>query len=170
MKLTRGWILTIGPVLLVATCYAVAGPSHRSTSPAIAVIDIGQISDDAQTVEPLDHQCETVANSLRARLNPSWNIIIHEPFVLATDQSVEDLEHHFRETIVPTAAALARGYFNISPRHPITILLCSTDERFRECNLRLDDQQRSQYSGLYIRKHRRVIVNIASGEGTLAHE
>jgi hypothetical protein len=66
--------------------------------------------------------------------------------------------------------ALANEYFTTRPSSPTTILLCSSDEQFRACNLDLDQQDRGQYSGIYSRKQRRVVVNIASGEGTLAHE
>jgi len=74
------------------------------------------------------------------------------------------------DTVIPTARALEFSYFHRPPIHPTSILICSSDERFRECNLALDDRERDQYSGIYVRKFRRVIVNIATGDGTLAHE
>jgi hypothetical protein len=110
-------------------------------------------------------------NSQSGRNSPlEWNVIVREPFVLAGDLIAEELEEHYLQTIGPTVRALALSYFRERPRQPIAVVICTSDERFRQCNLLLDAQERDQYSGVYVRKHRRVIVNIASGEGTLAHE
>jgi len=170
VRLTRKQILTIGPALLVATCYAIAAPSYRLPHQEPVTIDEEAASDDASIDQPLNVRCLATAKSLRAELFADWSVIIHEPFILGGDLSEQELEDAYEQTIVPTARALARGYFSRRPRQPLTILLCSSDERFHECNLRLDNQERRQYAGLYVRKHRRVMVNLASGEGTLAHE
>jgi len=154
--------------LLVATCYAIAAPSRASLNPTTPLVRDEAV--DASSDAPLHLRCEATARSLDALLLSEWTMIVHEPFVLGGDLTGEELEHHYRQTIVPTARALAAAYFPTRPLHPIVILLCTTDDRFRECNVRLDGQERSQYSGLYSRKHRRIVVNIASGEGTLAHE
>ena len=50
------------------------------------------------------------------------------------------------------------------------IVICSTDEQFQRCNLRLEGRECRQYSGIYSRKYRRLIVNLDAGSGTLAHE
>jgi hypothetical protein len=89
---------------------------------------------------------------------------------LGGDLTELELDESYRQTILPTARALAVSYFSNRPRHPTIVLLCSSDEQFRLCNRRLDDVDRNQYSGIYSRAHRRVIVNVSSGEGTLAHE
>lgn len=170
VKLSRSWVLTMGPVLLVATCYAIAAPSHRSIDLANATMDSERIIVESTLAEPLDLQCDSTAKLLRSGLKSSWNVVIHEPFVLASDLTHDELEQLFQENILPTVHALAYEYFTARPNHPITILLCSSDEQFRACNLELDHQERSQYSGIYSRRHRRVVVNTASGEGTLAHE
>jgi hypothetical protein len=162
--------LTIGPVLLVATCYAIAAPSHRLVTPESANPARDTTVDKIDSNEPLESRCRSAAKKLRASLGIDWNIIIREPFVLGGDATAEELDERYKKTVVPTARALAFSYFSETPRNPIVLLICSSDDRFRECNLRLDDQERNQYSGIYVRKHRRVIVNIASGEGTLAHE
>ncbi len=170
MKLTRKQILTVGPVLLVATCYAIAAPSRsQSSQAAVSIID-DAATEDRDPQEPLTVRCAAAAKSLQDRLVANWKFIVREPFVLGGDLTEKELDASYQQTIAPTVRALAVSYFSNPPRHPTIILLCSSDERFRECNVQLDDQDRSQYSGLYSRKHRRVVVNVASGEGTLAHE
>lgn len=169
MILTRKQVLTIGPILLVTACYVVAAPSRLRSNPTESLVS-DHAKSDVEPSTPLNLCCVTTANDLRNRLGREWAVIVHEPFVVCGDLSAEELDQYYHQTIFPTARALESCYFNEAPRHPITLLLCSSDERFRNCNLLLDDQERSQYSGLYLRKQRRVIVNLASGEGTIAHE
>lgn len=167
MKSTRLWTLTIGPVVLVAACYAIAAPERPTLHPKSA--SNPDTSDSVGPEEPLSVGCEQVRRVLRRRLPLEWDIIVHEPFVLAGDDQ-EVIEQHYEQTIVPTLAALTVSYFQRPPRFPITIVLCASDEQFQDCNLRLDQQLRNQYSGLYSRTSRRIIVNTASGDGTVAHE
>ena len=170
VTVSRGKVLTIGPVLLVATCYAIAAPSRpdRNTT------QFAQSDTDPELVvandEPLSVRCDTMASLLRNQLPSGWTLIVREPFVLGSDLTRQELEQHFEQTIIPTSRVLAANYFTRDPIHPIGILVCSSDRSFRDCNRRLDDQDRDQYSGIYSRKHRRLIVNISTGEGTLAHE
>ena len=170
MTLTREQVLTIGPIFLVATCYAIAAPS-RGPSDAVSVHSVrDEAIDEPLADKPRRALCEDAAQKLRSQIHPHWNVLVCDPFVLAGDLTVSELEETYLQTIVPTVKALQVSYFNRPLRFPTTIVLCSSDERFRECNLQLDDADRSQYLGIYSRKHRRLIVNIASGEGTLAHE
>ncbi len=169
MKLSRGQILTIGPMVLVAVSYAVAAPARAIPDP-MTVTEHGDAMDNSLFDTPISLQCERTANELQSQLLENWSVIVRVPFVLAGDLTAEELEQTYQQTIIPTSRALATSYFRDPPSRPTMILICSSDQQFRECNLRLDAQERKQYSGLYSRKHRRVIVNIASGEGTLAHE
>jgi hypothetical protein len=164
---TRLWTLTMGPVVLVATCYAIAAPQRPIAD--LKAASLAVTSNSVEPEPPLSIGCENVRRELRRQLPLEWAIVVHQPFVLAGDNE-QTVEGHYEQTIVPTLAALTASYFQRPPRYPITILLCASDEQFQSCNLRLDQQQRNQYSGLYSRTGRRIIVNTASGDGTLAHE
>ena len=111
-----------------------------------------------------------MANGLSQRLPAGWNVVVHEPFVLGGDCRSDSLDATYRETIMPTTRALNIQYFDHAPTWPITILLCSTDASYRECNQRLEARERSEYSGIYSRTEHRLVVNVATGDGTLAHE
>ena len=80
------------------------------------------------------------------------------------------LEGAYRDTIAPTARALGICYFDRSPTEPITILLLSSPDSYRRCTARLGYGDREEYAGIYIRAERRLVLNVATGEGTLAHE
>ncbi|WP_010582819.1 hypothetical protein [Schlesneria paludicola] len=170
MILTHKHILTIGPIVLVAVCYLLTAPSNDRVTDQVA--SAAGIEPDDNTVNdaPLGLRCEAIAEELRAKLFSDWRVLVREPFILGGDLSRVELEKCYERSIVPTVRALAASYFHQTPRHPIVIMLCSTEAKFRECHSRLGEPDRSQYSGLYVRRQRRVVVNIASGDGTLAHE
>lgn len=170
VPITRRQILTIGPIVLVAICYVIAAPSGASTVPERDAPTRDATEEDGGSSQSLEDACRTSAASLTERLGPQWSAIIREPYVIAGDCPVFELDQRYEQTIVPTARALTLSYFDTNPQRPIVILICSSDDRFRECNLKLDDRERRLYSGIYSRPHRRLIVNIGSGEGTLAHE
>lgn len=163
----RGQILTTGPLALIAICYAIAGPTSGTTNLAAPLVP------DDSWISPLTGQaadCHQTAEQLSQKLPANWAIVVSEPYVLAGDCRQDQLQKYFRETITPTAQALSIQFFDTQPDWPITIILCSSDESYRECHHALNERDRSEYAGIYSRTEHRVIVNIATGEGTLAHE
>lgn len=162
----RGQLLTTGPLAVIAVCYAIAGPSKSSDS-LEKFLSAGPSSYSSNS---MNGECRSIATSLRRQLPGDWNISIHEPYVIAGDCSLEQLAIYYRDTISPTARALSIQYFDTEPTWPVTILLCSSEDSYRECNRCLGGRDRSEYAGIYSRSEHRLIVNIATGEGTLAHE
>jgi len=168
VTLTRGHFLTTGTVALIALCYAIAAPSSPLESNGEGH-ESGLNRNPGGSI-PLTPDCRRVADRLEQGLPEGWGIVIHEPFVLAGDCDEADLERHYRQTIAPTVRALSIQYFDHSPEWPITIVVCSSDDSYRECNRCLEKRERNEYSGVYSRRDHRVVVNVATGEGTLAHE
>ncbi len=167
MTLLRGQILTTGPLALIAICYAIAGPASVTNHGVASLLpEASRVSHSAG--EAVD--CTKTAEQLAKKLPADWTVLISEPFVLAGDCRQDQLTKYFRDTISPTAQALSVQYFDTHPTWPITIILCSSDESYRECHHSLNERDRSEYAGIYSRAEHRVIVNIATGEGTLAHE
>ena len=170
VTLTRGQFVTMGAFALVALCYAVAapGPSRRTTP--LARSEVHFQSDGTAKSSAQADAYRTVASGLRQRLSSDWNVVVHEPFVLGGDCPASSLDATYRDTVLPTTRALRIQYFDHAPTWPITILLCSSDASYRDCNQRLDARERSEYSGIYSRTEHRLVVNVATGDGTLAHE
>lgn len=165
MTLLRGQFLTTGPLALIAMCYAIAAPSSGpTTNPLLPAINLGH------SAGTLNVECRRVAENLAQQLPSGWPVLVREPFVLAGDCSQDQLARYHQQTIAPTSLALSIQYFDASPSWPITIILCSSDDSYRECNRSLGERERSDYAGIYSRSEHRVIVNVATGEGTLAHE
>jgi hypothetical protein len=181
--------LTLGPPLIVGLAYLVARPDVGrldSASPAAnaapsaassaaenpsaqaagaPVPGVGD-STDASLVAA----CQRKREVLTRRLGTRFFSIVHTPFVILGDVSASDLERHYRETIGPTARALAIAYFDRPPSEPVSMILLSGEEAYQSCAELLDSQKRAAFAGYYERSDHRIVINAATGEGTIAHE
>ncbi len=170
VTLTHGQFVTIGSVALVALCYAVAAPNSSPRATPRIREEVASPTGATTKPPPQAEACRTLASALRQRLPAGWNVVVHEPFVVGGDCGQDSLHATYRETVLPTARALSIQYFDHAPTWPIAILLCSSDASYRDCNQVLEARERSEYSGIYSRTEHRLVVNVATGDGTLAHE
>lgn len=187
---TRAIILVMGPGFLIAGCYFLtvgrpsqnvqAAPHVRSDDPEYdldalhAGVEAGLVPEDAASSN-VDRRSLTVACDERARqlgkhLSDTDRIIVRPPFVIGGNLSEADLDRHYAQTILPTTRALELAYFDKAPDEPLTLLLYSDERSYREASWQLDRRDTTNYYGYYIRTDRRIVVNIGTGEGTLAHE
>lgn len=182
----RNLVLIVGPVLLIASSYFLTvGRSHtaeaapvRAEQPRFDVKKLragasaGLTSDRSKSadVSPIDLLCDERAKALSEHLTDQDSLIIRSPFVLAGDLTEAELDSCWREIIVPTRRALSLAYFDAEPTQPITLLLYSGETAYRDAAQRLDRRRSADYYGYYIRSDRRIVANISTGEGTLAHE
>jgi hypothetical protein len=170
---TRLGILLLGPPLLIGTLYALTFPSAPFDEALPARIDAAaarrvRFRANEQTV--LTQACDVASVELLSRLPEGCRVIVRTPFVLAGDLSIEQLERLHSETILPVTEALWRSFFDRRPDLPVLIVALSTEENYRAAARRLDGYEPLAYSGYTQRAARRIVVNLATGEGTLAHE
>jgi hypothetical protein len=95
---------------------------------------------------------------------------VRVPFVLAGNLEESDLEQVYERTIRPVSRALWRCYFDRVPDQPVTLVLMKDETGYRQAARSLDGYEPHAYAGYTQRSERRVVLNISSGEGTLAHE
>jgi Mn2+/Fe2+ NRAMP family transporter len=118
----------------------------------------------------LESACRAVAAQLTERLGDECALIVHPPFVVAGDLSRADLEAWHRRTIRPAADALAASYFDTPPTRPISVLLFSAAEPYENYARRLFGDEGVSVYGYYKPGERTLVMNIATGGGTLVHE
>jgi hypothetical protein len=118
----------------------------------------------------LDDACRQAAERWRPQLGADCNLLVRPPFVLAGDLTVEQLEVWHTQTIVPAATALKRAYFQKSPTLPITIFLFSGEASYDHYARTLFGDERISVYGYYQPQRRALVMNIATGGGTLVHE
>lgn len=168
----RKVVLIGGPILLIAACFLLvmgtAKDEPRAAPRPIAVDVVSPLQADANS--KLRRACENIAQDLLASLSREDAVLIRPPYVIAGDMPQPVLERLDRDVILPTERALNISFFDVQPTEPITILAFRDEAAFREFARRVDRRQPESYYGYYLRERRRLVVNISTGAGTLAHE
>lgn len=170
----RKMILIGGPIILIAACLILTLSSARDSQSAasapqpLQVDVVSPLRNDSDS--RLRQSCENVAQEMIAQLDDGHAVLIRPPYVLAGDMSEGVLERLHREVVLPTERALKVAFFDAEPTEPITIVAFAKEPGFREFARRVDRRGADSYYGYYLRNHRRLVVNLATGAGTLAHE
>lgn len=168
----RKVILIAGPILLTGICFVLTLDSaKKSTSTAprkISVDVVSPLQNDQRS--RLRQLCENVAQEIRTQLDQQHSVLIRPPYVLAGDMPEDVLERLDRDVVRPTERALNVGFFDASPTEPITIVAFAKEASYRDFARRVDRRQPDSYYGYYLRSERRLVVNVSTGAGTLAHE
>lgn len=73
-------------------------------------------------------------------------------------------------TVVAAAEAMWAGYFRNRPDHVITVLLFADDRSYRQWGKKLFGDTQMPHFGYYKPGKRTMVMNIATGGGTLVHE
>ena len=173
--------LILGPPLIVGLAYLVARPdvprpstgpvitnfgeSRTSSSPFSLTSPVGKPAEKSLVAE-----CQRRREELARCLGSRFSSIVHTPFVILGDVPATRLEGYYRDTIAPAARALAIAYFDRAPDRPIAVILVSGDEAYQSCVEKLDGQRRAAFAGYYERRDHRMVINIETGAGTIAHE
>lgn len=160
--------------MLVALCYAAGfrGIYREQAAFASQVAAARLRSAQVQAVDcaQLTDACRVAAAEIVPRLPQSCRAIVREPFVLAGDFEVERLDKFHNEALVPLMRALWLAYFDRRPDRPIVLVLLSGEQSYRDAAEKLDRYVPLAYAGYYQRSERRIVLNLETGYGTLAHE
>lgn len=188
--LTRAILLVIGPGFLIAGCWfltvgrpsknvhaaPVSNSEHRefNIDELNAGVEEGLVPADSvgNTTDRrnLTVACDERARQLGQHLDERDRIIVRPPFVIGGNLSEAELDRYYVQTILPTKRALDLAYFDHAPDEPLTLLLYSGERAYRDASWKIDRRNTANYYGYYIRTDKRIVVNIGTGEGTLAHE
>ena len=172
MNLTRLSILTIGPFAVIAVAYWLAAP-QATQGMLRAAPQPGLLPPERGSATPrhtLAAQCQATVTQLQAILPAKFNIVARAPFVIAGDLSRSRLQALHAAVIAPVARALDATYFERPPKHTITIVVCSTEDLFRQLAKDWDGQLETGYHGYYQRDKHRILLDLEAGNGSLAHE
>ncbi len=171
--------LILGPIAILGGAFLATRPDFEQFAPAATTRDVSESPrppqpSHAEAADPLQSPlvaaCQRSREEVMRKLGTQFTSIVHTPFVIVGDLDAARLERIYRETIVPARRALAIAFFDRSPDKPVTIILLSGDEVYERSVFALEGRRRAAYAGFYERKERRLVVNLDTGEGTLAHE
>jgi len=122
------------------------------------------------TKPTLDDRCAAVASKWHDRFEAEhMKCIVSPPFVVAGDGSGQQVRRYLDNTILAATRSLQKKFFNAKPDQPILILLFEDDKHYRK--LAKDwfgDEDVSRFG--YFRHDNVMLMNVATGTGTLVHE
>jgi hypothetical protein len=108
---------------------------------------------------------------LKKRVPPGFTVILEKPFFVIGNETAEIVESRWAKGTVRWAVSKLKAlYFNEDPLYIIEVWLFKDDASYRKYNKELwGSEPRTPY-GYYSHANRALIMNIATGGGTLVHE
>lgn len=186
MNRLRWVIILLGPLPILGSSWAVsawfrseptADVRRNDVAPALAV---GQSPAASRKAHPsldgepppgaLNGMCRQSAQRLQSELGTGCRVIVRSPFVIGGDLGEDQLSLWHSSLIDPAARAMARTYFDSRPAEPITILLFENATSYDRHAQQLFGESGISIYGYYKPNARTLILNVATGEGTLVHE
>jgi hypothetical protein len=180
----RWLILILGPWPIVGSSWAVSAWFKSEPYAVAARNDVmpspsgeprfssGERSRHAARLndETLEWACAQSAARLENELGAECRVVVRSPFVLGGDLDSGELERWHERTIAPAVRAMQHCYFEAQPNVPVTVLLFRNEQSYnRYCEKLFGDRDISSY-GYYKPNLRVLLMNIATGDGTLLHE
>ena len=126
----------------------------------------------AQTTQPsLEQKTQALLEQWKSRFDAEgMRSVAAAPFVIAGNGSADQLNGYRDHTILAAARALKASYFNKDPQEPILILLFESEGPYRRLAASWFGDNDVPYFGFYRHRERVMVMNVATGTGTLVHE
>lgn len=124
-------------------------------------------------VRPVAKKLDYVAHveALKKRLpHEDFHIVVQEPFVVIGDESRAMVARRARETVKWSVDLLKKDFFPADPDHIIEVWLFKDKRSYQKHTRALFKIVPSTPFGFYSAEKRALIMNIATGGGTLVHE
>jgi Papain-like cysteine protease AvrRpt2 len=108
---------------------------------------------------------------LRAKLpEGAFTIVLQRPFVVIGDEEPEVVRQRARDTVQWAVDLLKQDYFKKDPGDIIDIWLFQDNASYADHAEQLFGERPTTPYGYYSPRHRALVMNIATGGGTLVHE
>lgn len=166
----RSLLLTFGPLVLIGISYAAAAPTDIDWDALRERFSRRSPGRPLRLSETPPETYDRSSARIQTALPEDWAKVDHYPFILTGNVGERTLRSALDEVLLPLSRALAIDYFDFPPADPITLVLMADESSYHDALGRLGHTGREEYAGIYSRRERRLILNLATGEGTLAHE
>jgi hypothetical protein len=108
--------------------------------------------------------------ALKKRMPRGFSLVVSPPFVVLGDQRPEQVEGHAEHTVAWAVSKLKQDFFRADPKEILDIWLFFGAESYERNTYALFRERPSTPYGYYSSQHKALIMNIATGGGTLVHE
>jgi hypothetical protein len=105
-----------------------------------------------------------------ARLGSDFTVLVEPPFVVAGDGPEAKVRASAAGTVRWATEKLKRDYFRKDPERVLTVWLFKDKASYERNAIALFGEKPSTPYGYYSSKHGALVMNIATGGGTLVHE
>lgn len=118
-------------------------------------------------------------NELKARIkkklssdesSDQFSIVVQKPFVVIGDEPGSVVQQRAEDTVKWAVAKLKQDFFTKDPEDILDIWLFKDEASYEKHTLLLFGEKPSTPYGYYSSTHKALIMNIATGGGTLVHE
>jgi hypothetical protein len=171
---------TIPPAVLAAVvgCVFSACPARdQAAAPVVVAATTATASSSAPGVSvapdspALGHPAMLAhLEVLRPTVPEGFTLVVEPPFVVLGDEEPWRVESRSEHTVRWAVTMLKQDYFAVDPDPIIDIWLFKDDDSYRKHARELFDDDPDTPYGYYSDRHRALIMNIATGGGTLVHE
>jgi hypothetical protein len=123
------------------------------------------------TQPSIDKKCDALLAKWKPRLDAErFGYTVSAPFVIAGDGGDAAVTRYRDGTILPSARAMQKMYFDAEPTEPILILLFESEGPYRRLGLEWFGDRDVPHFGFFRPHDRAMLMNVATGTGTLVHE
>ncbi|PYS71880.1 MAG: hypothetical protein DMF69_09145 [Acidobacteria bacterium] len=168
MRISLACMTTLATLLLMLFCSRLpTTKSSVATQLTAAVIRPDSLPPNSFTKAEYDQHIE----ALKKRLpSADFAIVVQPPFVVVGDEPEPVVKERAQSTIKWAVEKLKQDYFAKDPSLILDIWLFKDAESYnKHTRLIFNDKPTTPY-GYYSRGHKALIMNIATGGGTLVHE
>ena len=109
-------------------------------------------------------------SDLARRVPRGFTIVVQSPFVVVGDEAPEVVRQHAFRTVKWAVDKLKQDYFEHEPQEIIDIWLFRSHASYTNHAQLLFQERPGSPFGYYLESHNALIMNIATGGGTLVHE
>lgn len=124
-----------------------------------------------RAVAPTPESLKARAAALREQYGPfGLSVLVERPFVIVSDEEPHVLQRRAEGTVRWAVERLEQDYFDAPPLDIVEVWLLRDDESYRShAKAVFGDEPDTPY-GYFTPQHHALIMNIATGGGTLVHE
>ncbi|MEO7331723.1 MAG: C39 family peptidase [Minicystis sp.] len=108
--------------------------------------------------------------ALKKRIGPAFTVLVEPPFVVVGDEAPKVVEERAASTVRWTAERLKKDYFRKDPREILDVYLFKNRPSYEQHAQAFFGSMPDTPYGYYSSEHKALVMNIATGGGTLVHE
>ncbi len=107
---------------------------------------------------------------LKEKVPAGFTVVLQKPFVVVGDEKPAVVHRRAMRTVKWAVDMLKQDYFKKDPKMILTIWLFKNKKSYRKYNRELFNEEPDTPFGYYSDEHHALVMNIATGGGTLVHE